>query len=78
MNKVKNIWKYIVLLGVVLMVVNILVLICLMPFYGWTEPLPYWVEALCKTWLILLLIGGVLGLITYNKPIINEIKDMLE
>ena len=74
----KNIWKYVVLLGVVLVVVNILVLICLMPFYGWTEPLPYWVEVLCKTWLILLLIGGVLGLITHSKPIISEIKEMLE
>ena len=78
MSKVKNIWKYIVLLGIVLMVVNILVLICLMPFYGWTEPLPYWVEVFCKIWIMLLLIGGVLGLITQSRPIINEIKEMLE
>ena len=78
MNKIKNIWKYAVLLGIVLMVVNILVLICLLPFYGWTEPLPYWVEVLCKAWLIVLFIGGVLGLITHSKPIISEIKEMLE
>ena len=74
----RNIWKYIVLLGIVLMVVNILILICLMPFYGWYEALPYWVEVLCKTWLILLLLGGFLGLITHSKGIINEIKEMLE
>ena len=78
MNKAKNIWKYIILLGIILMVVNFLVVICLTPFYGWIEPLPYWVEVLFKTWLILLLISGVLGLIIHSKPIISEIKEMLD
>ena len=74
----KNIWKYIVLLGIVLMVANTLILIGISPFYGWKEPLPYWIEVLCKVWLILLCVGGLLGLVTNCKTIANEIKEMLE
>ena len=73
----KNIWKYTVLLGIVLMVISTLVLVCLMLFYGWKEALPYWVEVLCKTWLMLLVLGGFLGLITHYKTIIGKIKEML-
>ena len=49
-----------------------------MPFYGWKETLPYWIEVLCKVWLILLCVGGLLGLVTHCKTIANEIKEMLE
>ena len=73
----KNVWKYVFLLGFLLMLVNLIILICLMPFYGWNEALPYWIEVFCKTWLMLLLLGGFLGLVTHYKTIINEIKDML-
>lgn len=74
----KNVWKYVFLLGVLLMLVNVVILICLMPFYGWKEPLPYWIEILYKVWSILLCISGLLGLITHCKTITNEIKQMLE
>lgn len=74
----KNIWKYAVLLGIMLMVVNILILICLMPFYGWKEALPNYVEVLVKTWSMLLFLGGFLGLVTHYKMIIGEIKEMLD
>lgn len=74
----KNVWKYVFLLGFLLMLVNLIILICLMPFYGWKETLPYWIEVLCKVWLILLFVGGLLGLVTHCKTITNEIKEMLE
>lgn len=74
----KNIWKYIVLLGGVLLCVNLFVVMSMMPFYQWNEPLPHWVETFLKVCIILLTFGGALGFLTNIKLIFNVIKEILE
>lgn len=78
MNKLKNIWKYVVVLGVIGLMTALLIVICLMPFYELNEPLPYWVSIIAKTSIFLTFMGGFLGLTIHYKSIINEIKEIID
>jgi hypothetical protein len=78
MNKLKNVWKYMVLLGIIGLMSTLLTVICLMPFYDLKEPLPYWVEIITKPSIFLTFMGGFLGLITHYKSIITEIKEIID